>query len=282
MSASRSLVATPTHAVLVGHRIRRLADSARSHFRPRTVDQHDQRIRLHLVSTGIVRCSITVVIADSVNPMGGPVKRPYRSPLREQAALRTRTQIRDAAARLFVRQGYVATTMRQISEEAQVSERTTYLVFPSKLELLLEVIGVATAGDDRPVPIAERPEFQAALSEHDGERALELGVSWISKLLERAGALVMAAYESAGADEALREAAMHGERARAQDLSLIAEALQAHGALRPGLSAEEATDILLVLISPQAHQMLRRDRRRSMARYQSTVLKVLKLALLRE
>jgi AcrR family transcriptional regulator len=214
--------------------------------------------------------------------MGGPVKRPYRSPLREQAALRTRAQIRDAAARLFVRQGYATTTMRQISEEAQVSERTTYLVFPSKLELLLEVIGVATAGDDRPEPIAERPEFQAALSEREGERALELGVSWTSKLLERAGALVMAAYESAGADEALREAATHGERARAQDLSLIAEALQAHGALRPDLSAEEATDILLVLISPQAHQMLRRDRRRSMARYQTTVLKVLKLALLRE
>ncbi|HXY28857.1 MAG TPA: helix-turn-helix domain-containing protein, partial [Acidimicrobiales bacterium] len=128
--------------------------------------------------------------------MGGPVKRPYRSPLREQAARRTRTQIRDAAARLFVRQGYAATTMRQISEEAQVSERTTYLVFPSKLDLLLEVIGVATAGDDRPVPIAERPEFQAALSEHDGEKALALGVSWTSKLLERAGALVMAAYES--------------------------------------------------------------------------------------
>jgi len=214
--------------------------------------------------------------------MGGPVKRPYRSPLREQAAGRTRAQIRDAATRLFIRQGYSATTMRQISEEAQVSERTTYLVFPSKLELLLEVIGIATVGDDRPVPLAERHEFQAALSEHDGERALELGVSWSSKLFERAGALVMAAYESAGADEALREAAMHGERARAQDLSLIAEALHAHGALRPDLSAEEATDILLVLISPQAHQMLRRDRRRSMARYQSTVLEVLKRALLIE
>ncbi|HXY45814.1 MAG TPA: helix-turn-helix domain-containing protein, partial [Acidimicrobiales bacterium] len=76
--------------------------------------------------------------------MAGRVKRPYRSPLREQAARRTRTQIRDAAARLFVQQGYARTTMRQISEEAQVSERTTYLVFPSKLELLLEVIGVAT------------------------------------------------------------------------------------------------------------------------------------------
>jgi AcrR family transcriptional regulator len=191
-------------------------------------------------------------------------------------------QIRDTAARLFVRQGYVGTMMRQIAEEAEVSERTTYLAFPSKLDLFLEVIGVATAGDDRPVPMAERPEFEAALSELDGKKTLELGISWISTLLERAGPLVMAAYESAGADEALREAAMEGERARARDLSLIVEALQAHGALHPDLNVEEATDVLLVLVSPQAHQMLRRDRRRSIARYRSTVLKVLERALLHE
>ena len=214
--------------------------------------------------------------------MDEPVKRPYRSPLREQSARRTRAQIRDAAARLFVRQGYAGTTMRQIAEEAEVSERTTYLAFPSKLDLLLEVIGVATAGDDQPVPIAERAQFQAALSERDGKKALELGISWISTLLERAGPLVMAAYESAGADEALREAAMEGERARARDLTLIAEALQAHGALHPDLNVEEATDVLLVLVSPQAHQMLRRDRRRSLARYRSTLLKALERALLRE
>jgi AcrR family transcriptional regulator len=211
-----------------------------------------------------------------------PVKRPYRSPLREQSAHRTRAQIRDTAARLFVHQGYAGTTMRQIAEEAGVSERTTYLAFPSKLDLFMEVIGVATVGDDRPVPLAERPEFEAALSERDGKKTLELGISLISTLFDRAGPLVMAAYESAGADEALREAAMEGERARARDLSLIAEALQAHGALHPDLSAEEATDVLLVLLSPQAHQMLRRDRRRSTVRYRSTVLKALERALLRK
>src|SRR6202521_4311948 len=148
--------------------------------------------------------------------MDEPVKRQYRSPLRAQAARRTRAQIRDAAARLFVRQGYVGTTMRQVAEEAEVSERTTYLAFPSKLDLFLEVIGVATAGDDRPIPLAERSEFQAALSEHDGKKALKLAVSLVSNLLERAGPLVMAALESAGADDTLREAAIQGERARAR------------------------------------------------------------------
>jgi hypothetical protein len=59
----------------------------------------------------------------------------------------------------------------------------------------------------------------------------------------------MAAHESAGADEALREAVIQGERAVARDMALIAQALQAHGALHPDLSVEEATDILLLLVS---------------------------------
>jgi len=217
-----------------------------------------------------------------MNPMGGPVKRPYRSPLREQAARRTRTQIRDAAARLFVQQGYALTTMRQIADNAEVSERTAYLAFPSKLDLFMDVIGVATAGDDQPIPIAERSEFQSALSERDGKKALGLLVSMVTNLNERSGALVMAAHESAGADEALREAVMQGERAFARDMALIAQALDVHGALHPDLSVEEATDILLLLVSPLAHQVLRRDRKRSVARYRSTVLEALERALLHE
>jgi len=214
--------------------------------------------------------------------MSEPVKRQYRSPLREQAARRTRAQIRDAAARLFVRQGYAATTMRQIAGEAGVSERTTYLAFASKLDVFTEAIGVAMTGDDRPVPIAERPEFQAALSERDGKKALQMAISWICTLQERAGPLLMAAYESAGADQALRKAVMEGERARAQDLALIARALHSHATLRPDLGVEDATDILLAWISPQTHQILRRDRRRNLAQYRDTLLIVLERALLRE
>ena len=71
-------------------------------------------------------------------------------------ARRTRVQIREAASGLFIRQGYGTTTMRQIADKARVSERTAYLIFPSKLDLLLEVIGVATTGDDDPTPLAER------------------------------------------------------------------------------------------------------------------------------
>jgi AcrR family transcriptional regulator len=214
--------------------------------------------------------------------MDEPVKRPYRSPLREEAARRTRARIRDAAARLFVRQGYAVTTMREIADEAEVSERTTYLVFPTKLDLLLEVIGVSTRGDDQPLPLAQRPEFQSALGERDGKRAIEQTVSFVAELLERAGPLVMAAYESIGADKALREPTLQGERARAQDLGLVAKALEAHGQLRDDLTADEATDILFSVLSPQTHQMFRVIRKRSAARYERTAVELLKRALLHE
>jgi len=82
-------------------------------------------------------------------------------------------------------------------------------------------------------------------------------------------------------DEALREAVVHGERAFARDMTLVAQALKTHGALRPDLSVEAATDILVLLVSPLAHQVLRRDRKRSVARYRSTVLEALERALLR-
>jgi AcrR family transcriptional regulator len=213
--------------------------------------------------------------------MAESVKRQYRSPRREESARQTRILIREAAARLFASQGYAVTTMHQIAEEAGVSERTTYAVFPTKLDLFSEVIGVAVAGDDRPIPIAERPEFRAAIREVDGARALEIAVSFVSALLERAGALIMAAYESKGADAGLRIAAQQGEQARTQDLRLIAEALHQRGVLHRDLDVDQATDILLALASPHVHQIWRQDRKRSVEAYRSTLLTVLRRTLLK-
>ena len=75
---------------------------------------------------------------------------------------------------------------------------------------------------------------------------------------------------------------MRSERAFAEDMALIAQALQTHGALHPDLGVEEVTDILVLLVSPLAHHVLRRNRKRSIARCRSTVLKVLERALLHE
>ena len=58
-----------------------------------------------------------------------------------------------------VRDGYVATTMVAIAQEAGVSRETVYKAFRSKPELVERVYDVALVGDEEPVPLrpARRP-----------------------------------------------------------------------------------------------------------------------------
>src|SRR6266496_2747645 len=227
-----------------------------------------------------VSCSITASNAGILHWMSRHVKRPYRSSLREETAELTRARIRESAARLFVEQGFVATTVKQVAAAAGVAERTVYAAFPSKADLFNEVLGVATVGDDRPVPVAERAEFRAAFGERDGHRALQLIVDYGTALLERAGPLIITSIESAGADPDMRRIADEGAHATAVNLGAFVRALADHGALRPGLDAQQAADVLLVLSSPHVHHLLRRDRGWSVERYRDWLLDTLTSTLL--
>lgn len=213
--------------------------------------------------------------------MAEVVKRSYHSPLREESARRTRAQIRDAAAQLFVEQGFVATTMRQVAGASGVGERTVYATYPSKAALFHDVLDVATAGDDLPVPVAERPEFVAALAQRDGRVALELVVEYGSTLLDRAGALIMTLIQSAAVDEDMRRLSEMAERVNAANFAGFAQALAEHGALRDGLDMGQAADTLIALNSPHVHQLLRRDRGWTAERYRTWLVDTLDRTLLR-
>jgi AcrR family transcriptional regulator len=87
------------------------------------------------------------------------------------AARETRRLVTDAAARLFVARGYAATSMRDIATAAEVADKTLYLIFGSKAELLRAVADQAVAGDDEPVPVAERRWFKDILATSDSRQA---------------------------------------------------------------------------------------------------------------
>src|SRR3954447_1936555 len=91
------------------------------------------------------------------------VKRNYESAARTAAAQETRRKIREAAAGLFVERGYEATSMKSIAAAAGVSERTVFLVFPTKAALLGECVRVAVRGDDEARPLLARDEFRSTL-----------------------------------------------------------------------------------------------------------------------
>jgi len=88
---------------------------------------------------------------DAVN-----ARREYDNSGREEQAALTRRRILDAAHRVVVRNGYVATTMVAIAKEARVSRETVYKAFRSKPELIKQVYDVALVGDEEPIPLRDR------------------------------------------------------------------------------------------------------------------------------
>ncbi len=179
------------------------------------------------------------------------VKRTYASPARAAAAQATRRKIRATAAGLFSAHGYESTSMKSIAAAAGVSERTVFLVFPTKAALLGECIRVAVRGDDDATPLLGRQGVRAVL-EAPPERMIALLADASADLLERAAPL-LAAGESVGIeDPILNEIRERGRAATRSDMLEIATAMKRAGALKRGLSAERAADIMYALAASES------------------------------
>ena len=199
--------------------------------------------------------------------MADDVKRTYRSEARAATAAATRARIREAAARLFVERGYVATTMRHIAAAAAVGERTLYDAFPTKAALFTHTLGVAIVGDEETVPVFDRPEMTTARGQADPRVAIAQLIAYTADLLERAGDLIMVSVAAAGADPDMRAAADAGAAATHRLHLALTTAMHERGALRDGLDPTTAADTLYALASPHMHQLLCRHRSWRVERY---------------
>src|SRR5664279_5417561 len=95
---------------------------------------------------------------------------------RGEQARATRRRIVDAAAALFIENGYPATTLDQIAERAGVAVQTIYFHFGNKRTVLKEAVDVAAVGDYEPVPLLDRPWLEQIRAEPDPDRVIALWV----------------------------------------------------------------------------------------------------------
>ncbi len=107
----------------------------------------------------------------------------------------------DAACRLFSTKGYLATSIEDIAAEAGVARPTVFTAVGPKPVILRTVVEEALAGDDAPVPIADRPWWREAIEEPDPLRSIELYARNMCRISGRAG-LVLRALESAASIDA--------------------------------------------------------------------------------
>jgi AcrR family transcriptional regulator len=215
-------------------------------------------------------------MTSAVNP---PEGRPYRSPLRVEAARRTRRQVLEAAYGLFVQQGYARTTLVDVAAAAGVSVETVYKTFRNKRGLLKELADFNVGGDDEQVAMLERPDPLLLRDEPDQRRQLAMFAEGMTGQMERVRPFDDILRSAAAVDPevaALREDLQQRQRRGA--MTTIAGWLAARGPLRDGV--EGAAAVLWTLTSPEVNHMLRVDWGWSPEQYESWLRTTLEAALL--
>jgi AcrR family transcriptional regulator len=192
---------------------------------------------------------------------GDNSRRPYRSPVRAEAARRTRTAILAAAHELFVASGYAGTSLRGIAQAAGVSVPTIEQAFGTKAKLLKTVVDVTTAGDDQPIPMLERAPAQAALATPTVADFLSLVTAEIAVVSERVSGIFTVVEQAAASDKQIARLAGDLDAQRRVVASWILDAVNHRGGrLRPGLSADQAIDTIWLLMGPAGYRQLTHGR----------------------
>src|SRR3954447_13016222 len=123
--------------------------------------------------------------------MAEPVKpkRRYDSSRRRAQAAATRSDILDAAQRLFERGGYAGTTMEAIAAEAGVALKTVYVAFETKSGLLRALWNHLLREGRDEIPVAQLDRYRAVLAEPDPVRQLEMTARTSRTVKEGIGAV---------------------------------------------------------------------------------------------
>jgi AcrR family transcriptional regulator len=185
--------------------------------------------------------------------MTGPVKkRPYSSALRREQAARTRSQIIDAAAELFISEGYARTTIKAIAERAGVAADTVYAVFGSKVRVLTAVI------DSRLAPpglanVMDRPQARRVQHEGDQRHQLHLFAQDIAVLSTYVRPIYEVLRTASAVEPEAGDVFTEMEQHRLANMRRVAVSLAQHGALR--VDTERAAQVIWVLASPDVARM---------------------------
>jgi len=208
------------------------------------------------------------------------VPRAYEMSTRARQARETRRRIVEAAAELFVRDGYSATSMAAIAEAAGVAAPTVYATLRSKAGILRAVVDLTVRGDDEEAPLSARAAWQEIDRETDPLRQLELFARVHREICEREAPVFAQLEAAAGSDpEATQLLAGHDQR-RYETQMRLARSLRRGRRLRPGLTARTAADVIWTIASERTYLALVEKRGWKPKDYERWVLAQLTAGLL--
>lgn len=158
----------------------------------------------------------------------------------QQHAEATRRDILAAARRLFAARGYAATSMTALAEEADVALQTLYTSVGSKPAILMALNDlIDEEGGVTDPALAE--QFAACTDPRD---AMKLYIRLTRQISERCGDIVWTMIATAGTEPEVAKVVEDGWRRHDTGAREAARQLADGGALRPGLSVDQAAAIL--------------------------------------
>jgi AcrR family transcriptional regulator len=183
-------------------------------------------------------------------------QRKYRSPLREEAARRTREAVLEAAVEVFAEVGYAGATIEQIAARAGVSRPTVFGVGSKAQLFALARQRAATGGR----VTANDEGFQQLLAIPDARRLLTEFAAFTAAIAQRLGPLQLVLEQTAGTDPELAQLLESSQQELLECASGIVAAVAATGSLRRDIPAAAAADMLWLQIQPTNYRRLVQER----------------------
>jgi AcrR family transcriptional regulator len=205
--------------------------------------------------------------------------RKYDSQVRDEAARATRHRMVAAAQELFLTSGYAGTTVRQIAAAAGVSEQTVYTRVGNKAAILKAVYDTMLAGDDEPIPMAERPEVQRMRDAPDARSLLSAYAQVATQISTRLRPVLELVHGARAVEPDLDLLARTGAAERRTGSMMFARNFVARGFARPGLDADAVADVVWVLNAPEVYLLRVREGGQSDDDYRRWLAATLELCL---
>lgn len=196
-------------------------------------------------------------------------RRSYRSTIRRGDAPRL---ICAAAHRLFSTKGYLATSIDDIAAAAGVARPTLFTAVGPKPAILKVVVDQAVAGDDAPIPVAERPWFTEAIDEPDPVRSVQLHARNLCSIAQRFAPLLRALETAAAVDADAAALWTDLRRQRRAGIASIAADIAAKAALR---CDEQTLADTLFALPPDAYYRLVHEQGWPVEKFQAWLTDVL-------
>jgi AcrR family transcriptional regulator len=207
-------------------------------------------------------------------------RRAYRSQVRDTQARATRRAIVTAATELFVERGYAATTIDAVAERAGVGRKTVFTSVGGKPELLKKAWDWSLAGDDEPVPMAQRPRVRQIQEQGDPVVGLRLWAGMVREAAARAAPIARVVAAAADVDGEVAALLAQIEQERLGGATMFVHWLRSVGGLRRGLSVQRAAESCWVFMDAAVYGRLVMQRGWSDDEYEHWVAQTVGAAIL--